>query len=209
MHGGRRTVVLAILILTCLGGTSTTAGAAERQGPGGNGRNAEVSRVFATTDPTAVEGLPVGEWVSFQFGSAGSSTSEFHFEASGPIIVSVTDAYCRGDRFEVFDGAQSLGLTSQPAPADGCTEAATFDEGLANVHYSSGRFLLGAGNHALRFLAVESPYGAGRAGFRLTLAPVPGAAADCRNGAWRTLHRSDAAFFKNQGECMSSVLRRH
>jgi hypothetical protein len=67
--------------------------------------------------------IGVGSWQPFFFGSTGStaSGSPFTFTSSGAAVVTVTDAFCRGDRFTVSDGTTTLGTTALVVVDLACT----------------------------------------------------------------------------------------
>ena len=70
------------------------------------------------------------------------------------LVVTVTDAFCGGDRFTVSDGVTTLGTTSA-VPVEGCpgTDIADPDLALANPAFSHGSFVVGAGSHSIGRLA--------------------------------------------------------
>lgn len=74
----------------------------------------------------------------------------------------VTDDAIAGDRFEVFDGAASLGLTSVPVSGTVYplgVNPADYNWMSAHSQWSSGAFLLGPGGHAIRIHVVQSAAG--------------------------------------------------
>ena len=90
----------------------------------------------------------------------------------------VVDAFCRGDRFRVFDHGVKLFVTTLVA-AD--TEESCAATGIGNPHdtwndpsYSRGSLLLGAGSHSITIQALRSPFGSG--GAYLKAIRKPGAA---------------------------------
>jgi hypothetical protein len=75
---------------------------------------------------------------------------------TAPAYLVLVDGYSSGDRFEAFDGAVSLGLTSLVAA--GAQECAGGDgpiHCLADNRFSSGSFLLGVGDHSLSITTVS------------------------------------------------------
>ena len=106
--------------------------------------------VIAGVAATTAGATPIafGSWQPFFFGSTGSvaSGSPFTFTSSGAAVVTVTDAYCRGDRFTVSDGATTLGTTTLVAVDLACSPIVSDpDVALADPGYSTGRFVVGAG----------------------------------------------------------------
>lgn len=85
---------------------------------------------------------------------------------TGPAWLTVLDLFLSVDRFEMFDNAASLGLTSAPVAGGGCGSDITCS--LGDPSYSVGAFLLGAGDHSLTGLHVEGQGGA--AVFQITAA---------------------------------------
>jgi hypothetical protein len=119
----------------------------------------------------------------------------------------VTDAFCHGDEFRVYDKDVPLGDTSEVAsefpacpfelffPATAWADAA-----LADPAFSHGVFFIAPGNHAIEFenkaLWSETSTGTG-AFFRVDSLTV--AKSDCKNGGWM----NNGSLFKNQGQWLS------
>jgi len=145
--------------------------------------------------------IAVGSWQPFFFGATGSTAtgSPFTFTSSGAALLTVTDAFCRGDRFTVSDGAASLGTTTLVAVDLACdTIVSNPDAALADPGYSSGRFVVGAGAHSIGIVASTSPFpGGGTAFLRYDVF----SAAMCKKRGWVTFEPA----FKNQGDCVSFV----
>ncbi len=135
-------------------------------------------------DPVTVP--TAGPWQEFLFGGAGSFATgclaggcagpgvnavfagdpPWTFTApAGGATVSVTDAFLRGDRFEVFDFGTSIGVTSAPATSGDCGPDP--DPCFADPLVSKGTFTVGPGPHSLTIKAVASPFGAGAAYFKV------------------------------------------
>jgi hypothetical protein len=149
----------------------------------------------------AAAALTAGTWQFFTFGVTGStaSGSPFTFSSSTATVVTVTDAFCGGDRFTVSDGATELGTTSV-VPVEGCpgTGITDPDLALASPVYSHGFFAVGAGAHSIGVVASTSPYDGGGAYIR-----YDALTADmCKKDGWKTF----APLFKNQGDCVSFVV---
>ncbi len=110
---------------------------------------------------------------SFVFGQAGTfSPNQFTFTASEPVMLSITDNFCKGDRFEVFDNGVSLGATSTPVNEfPGCSISTGPEDASANPDYSSGDFVLGPGFHHIRIKVVDSPWEQGRGFIEVHEAP--------------------------------------
>jgi hypothetical protein len=137
----------------------------------------------ASAAPIAVD----SGWYEFGFGGVGSTggsslgfvptipvsqdpgASPWTF--SGPATITVNDMFNAGDRFEVFDGAVSLGLSSVPGSQANC--GSTIATCLAEAEMSRGIFNVGAGAHSLSIKLVDSPFGGGAAIFRVDSVPEP------------------------------------
>src|SRR2546423_555279 len=126
--------------------------------------------IAAAAASTAAGATPiaVGSWQPFFFGSEGSSAigGPFTFTTSVATVVTITDAFCRGDRFTVSDGAVTLGTTSFVAVDLACSLVASDPEvALANPGFSSGRFVVGAAAHSIGIVASTSPFEGGGTAF--------------------------------------------
>jgi hypothetical protein len=159
----------------------------------------------ATTKITVDSG-----WQSFITGGGldGASTAgPWVFTSSTVAKVTVTDAFCRGDQFRVYDKDVLLGSTSEVAsefPA--CPFELFFpalaraDAALADPGFSHGVFFVGPGSHAIEFenqaLWSDTTTGTG-AFFRVDSVSVT--KADCKNGGWMNY----GSLFKNQGKCLN------
>jgi hypothetical protein len=89
----------------------------------------------------------------------------FTFVSGGPVLLSVVDAFLKGDVFAVFDFGGPVGTTSFVLPAGGTTGDPNVAWG--DPTYSQGSFLLGPGPHAITFAAVVNPFDGGRAYLRV------------------------------------------
>ena len=158
----------------------------------------------ATTKITVDSG-----WQSFITGGGidGASTAgPWVFTSSTVAKVTVTDAFCHGDEFRVYDKDVLLGETSEvvsefPAcPFELFFPAlARADAALADPAFSHGVFFVAPGTHAIEFenkaLWSETSTGTG-AFFRVDSVTV--ATTDCKDGGWMNYGN----LFKNQGQCM-------
>lgn len=146
-------------------------------------RGAPLARDVAA-DPVTVP--TAGPWQEFLFFGPGSSAvgclsggcagpgmnavfagdPPWTFTAgAGGAIISVTDAFLKGDRFEIFDGASSLGVTSVPAATGACGPDP--DPCFADPGVSTGVFWVGPGAHSITIKAIASPFGSGAAYFKV------------------------------------------
>jgi hypothetical protein len=161
----------------------------------------------ATTKVTADAG-----WQNFITGGGldGASTAgPWVFTTTTIAKVTVTDAFCRGDEFRVYDKDVLLGETSDVAsefpacpfelffPADARADAAIADPG-----FSHGVFYIAPGTHALEFenkaLWSETSTGTG-AYYRVD--SLAASKNDCKNGGW--MNYGD--LFRAQGACVNLV----
>jgi len=163
----------------------------------------------ATTKITVDSG-----WQSFITGGGidGASTAgPWVFTSTTVARVTVTDAFCRGDEFRVYDKDVLLGETSDVAsefPA--CPFELFFpalaraDAALADPAFSHGVFFVAPGTHAIEFenkaLWSETSTGTG-AFFRVDSVTV--AKTDCKNGGWMNFNFPRS--FENQGDCVSNI----
>jgi hypothetical protein len=132
-----------------------------------------------TTNGVAPSGddpvLPIGGgWQPFNWDVSISPTNSdgaFTFTADSPVQLDVTDAYIDGDRFQVLDFSVSLGLTSVPTDDGSWTNSP--DAAFADARWSSGTFLLGAGEHSIELVTVQTATGANEGTGYLRVVPEP------------------------------------
>ena len=137
---------------------------------------------------------PIGldQWYEFQWsGSAPASTNactggctplvggidapvDSPWTISGPIWLSVTDAFLAVDQFEVFDNLVSVGITSAFSGSGSC--GPSVDDCYANPDFSHGTFYLGGGDHSITISTVIGSSSGGAAFFRAEV-PEPGSLA--------------------------------
>jgi hypothetical protein len=118
------------------------------------------------------------EWISLNDGSALS----FSFTTATDTLLTIVDAGFAGDRFQVFDQGNLLGVTSAVAPLASSSVGLNFDTALANPNYSFASYLLAAGTHTISGLLSQSavdgsgsPFNATVGGLRVAPVPLPGA----------------------------------
>jgi hypothetical protein len=124
---------------------------------------------------SAAQAIPFGAWLHFEVGRTGSTTGAFTFFSGTPVLLRVTDAYCRGDEFRVFDRGFALFNTSIVATDPRCDdepEAMTGGTAWRDPSYSKGRFLLQPGSHSVKIRITDSPFGAAGAFLRIDKRPV-------------------------------------
>ncbi len=129
-----------------------------------NGLVEEKSLKAATVQD--VDLLTEGGWFTFFFGAAGTAAAyNFRFDYSGFVRITLADAYCVGDSFDLIkDGAY---LLSTPFVAsDNCQHwVDNPDATLYDPTFSSSQFML-PGPFNLTIKAHDSPYGGGVAFIR-------------------------------------------
>lgn len=109
-----------------------------------------------------------GGWYPFQFGSVNTTAKDaFVFKTSGPSVLKITDNFCAGDAFYVFDNGVYIGRTSH-VMANSCRTNTTNPEVAWNdPSFSHGSFTLEPGMHKIQFTVAESPFMAGGANLRV------------------------------------------
>lgn len=175
----RRTIVLgisvALLLLVLVGTTAADSG-------NGGGIRRPLAPVMALTVG--------GGWTGFEFGEVGSTAGPFTFTTAGPVVLKVTDAYCAGDRFRVYDNGQLLGDTSYSWMSLCEFPGRTVDPVTAftSWYYSHGEFSLSAGSHSITIQSLASPFGPGGAFLRADATSVQSTTtakpARWQNGSW-------------------------
>jgi hypothetical protein len=138
---------------------------------------------------------PDGSWYQFDVADffddldwrtvGGEETLSFTFTVAQAVALTVVDTSATaGDRFEVFDNGNSLGLTSD-VPDQYFLDAVGFNPGaaLASGEYSFATFLLAAGTHTITGRLAESfldefgdPLNTTTGGLRVAPVPLPAAA---------------------------------
>jgi hypothetical protein len=158
--------------------------------------------------PSSAAAVPItvdaAGWTSFSW-LGTSPTGPFEFASTRPVVVSVTDAFCRGDQFEVLDSGTPIGTTTS-VPVFGCDDPNLVEDpdvAFQDPSYSHGRFVLGAGSHSITIREITGVIGSGAGFLRVDTLPLPTSKDQCKNGGWRNFPG-----FKNQGDCISFVATR-
>jgi hypothetical protein len=126
--------------------------------------------------------------------------SPLSVNAAAPVVVSVTDALCPGDRFTLSENETTLGTTSVPG-ASTCSYAPAADTGpeaWADPTYSRGTFALGTGSHSIDVVVSTSPFGVGTAFYSVD----PMTSAHCTDGRWATFTYPT---FTSEANCLAFV----
>ena len=126
------------------------------------------------------DALTIGSWSEFSFTTAGTlargcdpadpagnfcipssgtptvflGAPPWTFTSAGSSVLTVTDAFVAGDRFQLFDFGVSIGLTSVPSGNADCGDDPV--PCLATVGISQGLFSLGAGAHSITIVPTVS-----------------------------------------------------
>lgn len=187
-------ITAGLLMMLCLAFSSVSA--QETQ----NGMESRNPRKMSETMPSASLMGPVptgGPWIEFAFFGKGTmstgcspadplgpacapssggnsvfgSAPPWTFTApAGGANLTVTDAFLRGDQFEILDFGTSIGTTSIPATSGACGSDPV--PCLADPGVSHGVFPMAAGPHSITIRAAASPFGAGAAYFKIDAAPA-------------------------------------
>jgi hypothetical protein len=154
------TATVALLVVSfqaANAGTTATFGGHRNGASGARATSAEPVR-------------PGGGWIRFTFAGPGSVAGPFTFAHRTPVVLSVTDAFCVGDRFDILAKGAVVGVTSTPATEQDCSPpfsaskaGPAFYQGL----YSAGMVLLPGGAHSISIRASSSPFGQGAAFLRI------------------------------------------
>lgn len=159
--GARFGAILIFVFILFAGYDSSSANDNGGRGPGGIDPPIVVDAGWSatTTVPPA-----------FFWGGPGTVFADdgpFTFTSASPTIVRITDDFCPGDRFRIYDNDVSLGETSD-VETGGCVEQGP-DAAFANPAYSSGSFLLGPGSHSITIQVIANPFSGGRGYIRVDL----------------------------------------
>ena len=107
-----------------------------------------------------------GGWERFTFGNVGS-TESFCFQSKQSMTLKITDYFCTGDKFAVYDNGVHIGDTS-PTHFDEC-KTSTGDADFAFEHgaWSSLSYALAPGHHNVTIKVLASPYKEGYGAIRV------------------------------------------
>lgn len=119
---------------------------------------------------TAAQQLRFGVWTLFSVGETGSESEVYRFSSSTPVLLRVTDAFCRGDEFRVLDRGYAIFTTSVVGTDPSCDDVPHVTRGRpawVDQSYSKGRFVLQPGRHAVKIRITDSPFGGAGAFLRI------------------------------------------
>ncbi|MCB1009819.1 MAG: IPTL-CTERM sorting domain-containing protein [Acidobacteria bacterium] len=107
-------------------------------------------------------------WLSFDWGEGEPTPTSADYVFAGPGTLRVVDAFCPGDRFEVYVNGNLVGTTSAPGVTDCDYPNETDDPEVAEQDpaYSSGSFDLGGGTHHVTVVTSVNPFEGGGAFLR-------------------------------------------
>lgn len=111
---------------------------------------------------------PSAGWATFTWygeGPALDREGPFYVEAGFPVTLRVTDDFCTGDRFRIFDNGVELAET--PLSVKSLGSEVGPDEAFRDERWTSGIYSLGAGRHEIRIQAADSPWRMGRGYLRI------------------------------------------
>lgn len=94
------------------------------------------------------------------------SEGAFTFSAPTTTLLNITDDFCPGDQFRVYDFGVSIGDTPPVAISYSCPVLGPAAASL-NPAYSHRTFVLGPGSHSITIQAITNPFGGGRAYLRV------------------------------------------
>ncbi|MDX6594257.1 MAG: hypothetical protein QOJ13_3453 [Gaiellales bacterium] len=164
---GRRATLVALMVTTFL---VVAANAEAKTLKELNTRPAAAAKaVVAAPVP-----LEAGTWTVFDVGGTGSVSVVYTFRSTTPVLLRVTDAYCRGDEFTVYDRGLPIFDTSTVGTDPSCDDKPNLSRGpgaWADQSYSKGKFLLEPGRHRVKMKITDSPFGAASAFLRVDPKP--------------------------------------
>lgn len=132
-------------------------------------RNVEAVEGPAPSLPNPIVHLEVGAgWTKFKFGEANTTVySQFRIHNTRPAVLKLTDYFCSGDRFKVYQNGKYIGDTS-PTVFDKC-KSTTCDPDYAFYHEPWSHFqqALEPGHHNITLRVISSPYKEGYAAIRV------------------------------------------
>lgn len=112
--------------------------------------------------------LKVGQgWYNFTFTNVHSyANRNFLFQSNVQTVLRLTDVFCAGDVFQVFDWGKFLFQTSAVnTTCDNYTPLP--DVAWPSIGWSSGYYFLDPGCHNITIQVIDSPYTAGAANIRV------------------------------------------
>jgi hypothetical protein len=110
-----------------------------------------------------------GGWYPFQFGAVNTTSKDaFIFKTTAASsVLKITDNYCAGDSFYVFDNGEYLGATKRVSSNACRTNTTNPSVAWEDDSFSHGSWVLGPGTHKIQMTVAESPFMAGGGNIRV------------------------------------------
>ena len=127
---------------------------------------------MTVTDQDAAPGIVVdGGWTSFVWYGDGivfNQEGPVLFFADGPVTLRITDDFCTGDQFRIYDNGKELVRPTFDVDVSGGNVRGP-DMAFADPQWSSGIYALELepGTHEIVVQVIENPWGMGRAYLRV------------------------------------------
>lgn len=107
-------------------------------------------------------------WTQFKFGPCGSTVHPpFCFNSELPTILKITDYFCIGDRFEIYDNGVCIGKSSEACFDECKTTTGCPDFAYEHEQWSSFTASLTPGHHNITIKVLASPYKEGFGAIRV------------------------------------------
>ena len=106
-------------------------------------------------------------WVRFTWSGPGQPfdlEGSFTYNSPTATKLTVTDSFCPGDQFTVFDFGVPIGTTNLVSSSNNCG-ITNPDASLTNPIFSHGTFTLAPGAHSITIQTVTNPFPDGGAAF--------------------------------------------
>jgi len=114
-------------------------------------------------------------------GPVFNADGPFTYTSDVPTILKVTDSFCPGDRFRVFDNGAPIGDTTDSARGR-CRHVGPH-EAFRSSRYSHGAFELAPGEHVIAIQLIRNPFSGGRGFLRVDSVPVRKIGIDVKPGS--------------------------
>jgi hypothetical protein len=171
---------------------------------GENGRGASAAPTLA------IPITPGDGWHFFNFPAliGGAGDDCLTYASTGATVVTVTDAFCIGDEFHVYDNNALLGDTSSVLSEDPACSNVTDPDAAIAAGFSNGTFkICAAGAHEICVTVKElwNPLSGGGAFFRVDPATCTVAEACAEGGAAADAACPTGGLYRNHGAYVSCV----
>ena len=155
------------LISLIVTGTLNLASATQLQT--GNAFNSSLG----SGDPPVTVG---GGWYAFTWQNGPNAFDDqgaFTFTSASTTQLTITDLGVDGDRFSIYDNGVLIGTSSVPSNDGYDNESLTYDQALADYHYSHGYFDIAPGANSITIDTIQSATGYPFGGGALEVQAVP------------------------------------